>query len=225
HCENKNKRNSFKNRKWHLWMRFQCFNSKSKDKTGENMVKENKEQKSKLWVVLGILIPVIMLAIVVAALIFILDSDKGREKLSNVPVISTFISDDANGISKNDHSKSDKSSKDIAKQKEEIEELEREIASLEDIVDDQDKEIKKLEKSKEGKADNDDDEEEVDEVKQTASSFRKMDPEKAAKIVENLDKSTTIEELEKLSGDVRGGILAEMDAKKAAELTEGMINE
>src|SRR5699024_7509047 len=80
-CENKNKRNSFKNRKWHLWMRFQCFNSKSKDKTGENMVKENKEQKSKLWVVLGILIPVIMLAIVVAALIFILDSDKGREKL------------------------------------------------------------------------------------------------------------------------------------------------
>src|SRR5699024_1360836 len=93
-----------KNRKWHLWMRLQCFNSKSKDKTGENMVKENKEQKSKLWVVLGILIPVIMLAIVVAALIFILDSDKGREKLSNVPVISTFISDDANGISKNDRS-------------------------------------------------------------------------------------------------------------------------
>src|SRR5699024_10596672 len=88
-----------------------------------------------------------------------------------------------------------------------------------------DKEIKKLEKSKEGKADNDDDEEEVDEVKQTASSFRKMDPEKAAKIVENLDKSTAIEVLEKLSGDVRGGILAEMDAKKAAELTEGMINE
>ncbi|HLR22200.1 MAG TPA: hypothetical protein VK100_00640 [Pseudogracilibacillus sp.] len=189
------------------------------------MVKENKEQKSKLWVVLGILIPVIMLAIVVAALIFILDSDKGREKLSNVPVISTFISDDANGISKNDHSTSDKSGKVIAKQKEEIEELEREIASLEDIVDDQDKEIKKLEKSKEGKADNDDDEEEVDEVKQTASSFRKMDPEKAAKIVENLDKSTAIEVLEKLSGDVRGGILAEMDAKKAAELTEGMINE
>src|SRR5699024_1560601 len=183
------------------------------------------EQKSKLWVVLGILIPVIMLAIVVAALIFILDSDKGREKLSNVPVISTFISDDANGISKNDHSTSDKSGKVIAKQKEEIEELEREIASLEDIVDDQDKEIKKLEKSKEGKADNDDDEEEVDEVKQTASSFRKMDPEKAAKIVENLDKSTAIEVLEKLSGDVRGGILAEMDAKKAAELTDGMINE
>src|SRR5699024_12202641 len=82
----------------------------------------------------------------------ILDSDKGREKLSNVPVISTFISDDANGISKNDHSTSDKSGKVIAKQKEEIEELEREIASLEDIVDDQDKEIKKLEKSKEGKA-------------------------------------------------------------------------
>src|SRR5699024_7716272 len=162
--------------------------------------KENKEQKSKLWVVLGILIPVIMLAIVVAALIFILDSDKGREKLSNVPVISTFISDDANGISKNDHSTSDKSGKVIAKQKEEIE-------------DEQEKEIKKLEKSKEGKADNDDDEEEVDEVKQTASSFRKMDPEKAAKIVENLDKSTAIEVLEKLSGDVRGGILAEMDAK------------
>src|SRR5699024_9141013 len=224
-CENKNKRNSFKNRKWHLWMRFQCFNSKSKDKTGENMVKETKEQKSKLWVVLGILIPAIMLAILVAALILTIDSDKGREKLSNGPVISTFISDDDKGKSKNEHSTSDKSGKVIAKQKEEIEELEREIASLEDIVDDQDKEIKKLEKSKEGKADNDDDEEEVDEVKQTASSFRKMDPEKAAKIVENLDKSTAIEVLEKLSGDVRGGILAEMDAKKAAELTEGMINE
>lgn len=191
------------------------------------MVKENKEQKSKLWVILGILIPVIILAIVVAALIFILDSDTGREKLSNVPVISSFISDDTNDNGKNDHSTNDKSDKVIAKQKDEIEELEREIASLEDIVDDQDKEIKKLEKSKEEKSDsdNDDDEEEVDEVKQTASSFRKMDPEKAAKIVENLDKSTAIEVLEKLSGDVRGGILAEMDAKKAAELTEGMISE
>src|SRR5699024_5487114 len=121
-------------------MRFQCFNSKSKDKTGENMAKENKEQKSKLWIVLVILIPVIMLAIVVTEHIYMLDSDKRREKLSNVPVISTFMYDDANGISKNDHSTSDKSGKVIAKQKEEIEELEREIASLEDIVDDQDKE-------------------------------------------------------------------------------------
>src|SRR5699024_4830575 len=178
-------------------MRFQCFNSKSKDKTGENMVKENKEQKSKLWVILGILIPVFILAIVVAALILILDSDTGRKKLSNVPVISSFISDDTNDNGKNDHSTNDKSDKVIAKQKDEIEELEREITSLEDIVDDQDKEIKKLEKSKEEKSDNDDDEEEVDEVKQTASSFRKMDPEKAAKIVENLDKSTAIEVLEK----------------------------
>src|SRR5699024_8172541 len=109
-------------------------------------------------------IPVVMLAIVVAALIFILDSDKGREKLSNVPVISTFISDDANGISKNDHSTSDKSGKVIAKQTEEIEELEREIASLEDIVDDQDKDMRKLEKSKEGRADSDEGEGEGDEV-------------------------------------------------------------
>src|SRR5699024_11691133 len=104
---------------------------------------------------------------------------------------------DVKNKSKIDNYTSDKTEKVIDKKKEEIEELEREIASLEDIVDDQDKEIKKLEKSKEGKADNDDDEEEVDEVKQTASSFRKMDPEKAAKIVENLDKSTAIEVLEK----------------------------
>src|SRR5699024_5693316 len=108
--------------------------------------------------------------IVVAALIFILDSDKGREKLSNVPVISTFISDDANGISKNDHSTSDKSGKVIAKQKEEIEELEREIARLEDIVDDQDKEIKKLENRKERKRENEEDEEEDDEEQQTTST-------------------------------------------------------
>src|SRR5699024_3308928 len=134
-------------------------------------------------------------------------------------------SDDAHGISKNHHSTSDKSGIHIAKQEVEIEELERESASLEDIVDDQGQQSKKLETSTEGKADNDDDAEEVDEVKQKASSFRKMDTEKAAKIVENLDKSTAIEVLEKLFGDVRGGILAEMDAKKAAELTEGMINE
>src|SRR5699024_11587788 len=117
---------------------------------------------------------------------------KKRKKQSNKIVIYTNINNETKEINKKDHSKSDKTGKVIAKKKEEIEELEREIASLEDIVDDQDKEIKKLEKSKEGKADNDDDEEEVDEVKQTASSFRKMDPEKAAKIVENLDKSTAI---------------------------------
>ena len=50
-----------------------------------------------------------------------------------------------------------------------------------------------------------------------------MEPEKAAGIVGSMDKTTAINVLQELSGDVRGGILAEMEPKKAAEIMEGML--
>lgn len=190
------------------------------------MVKEKTEKKSKIWVILGILIPVIILAILAASLFLILDSEKAKEALSDVPVISSILPVSDDKSDDNDSQDTDDGANDVAtQQKEEIEELEREIASIEEIVDDKDKEIKKLEKSLEDDDIDAADEEVVDEVKQTAGSFRKMDPEKAAGIIENMEKSTAIDILNELSGNVRGGILAEIESKKAAELTEGMMND
>ena len=197
--------------------------SKSKHRTGETMAKENKQPKNKLGLLFAVLIPLLLAIVAVVVVLFLVDD----EKLSNIPIISSLVPDEA---AKQDQAALDKAKERITDQQDEIEDLNQEIDSLESIIDEQKQDIKKLEKKSEEKNEKtsgDDEEglsEEEQEVKQVAGSFRKMDPEKAAGIVNNMDKQMAIDVIEQLSGDVRGGILAEMEAKKAAELTEGMLN-
>lgn len=115
----------------------------------------------------------------------------------------------------------------IQNQAEEIDVLNQEIQHLENMLDDLELEIEKLEnknKSEEALLEGSDLSNE-EELKQVAASFRKMDPESAAQIIQNLDQSNAIAILSSLSGDVRGNILAEMEPGKAAQITAAMMNQ
>jgi|SRR5699024_9213693 len=195
-------------------------------KIGEIMVKENKKKKLNpfLFFIFAVVIPLIIVGVITVVILSIAGFDTFgwmKEKGSTMPVVSSFV------MSKEDEeieNKLGKANETIELQKEEMNELTNEIASMEGIIDELEMEIKRLEnRTVDDENDNENDAEINDEVKQASASFRKMDPEKAATIIQNLDKNMAVQILSKLSGDVRGNILAEMEPKNAAELTEEMM--
>ena len=115
----------------------------------------------------------------------------------------------------------------IQNQAEEIDVLNQEIEHLESIIDDLELDIEKLEnknKSEEALLE-DSDLSDEEELKQVASSFRKMDPESAAQIIQNLDQTNAIAILSNLSGDVTRKYFSRNGAEKAAEITAAMMNQ
>ncbi|HLR72494.1 MAG TPA: hypothetical protein VK085_13820 [Pseudogracilibacillus sp.] len=189
-------------------------------------MKENKKKKLNpfLFFIFAVVIPLIIVGVITVVILSIAGFDTFgwmKEKGSTMPVVSSFV------MSKEDEeieNKLGKANETIELQKEEMNELTNEIASMEGIIDELEMEIKRLEnRTVDDENDNENDAEINDEVKQASASFRKMDPEKAATIIQNLDKNMAVQILSKLSGDVRGNILAEMEPKNAAELTEEMM--
>jgi len=210
-------------------MKFQSNNLQLKK--GENMAKENLENKEKrnpiLFFLFAVVIPLLIvsvIAVVILSLVGVDVSGWAKEKGSNIPVVSSFVeSEEEEQL----QAQLDRANETIELQVDEIDELNKEIDSLEAIREDLQLEITRLEnrnQSEEGLLEESDETEVVDEMKQAASSFRKMDPENAAQIVQNLDQATAVAILTNLSGDVRGAILAEMEPNQAAELVEALTN-
>src|SRR5690625_616730 len=196
-------------------------------KTGENMAKENKLKKEKkgnriVWFIFAIVIPVIIALFIAVLGLSIAGIDvvgSMKEKASTVPVVSSFVkTDEDKALEK----QLEKANETIETQKEEITELTKEVKSQEEIIHDLELDITRLEnrnKSEENLAgDSNTEGSDMEEVKKVASSFRKMEPEKAAKIIQNLEKNIAVDVLANLSGEVRGNILAEMEPKIAADL-------
>ncbi|MEI3604598.1 hypothetical protein SPD48_02750 [Pseudogracilibacillus sp. SE30717A] len=191
------------------------------------MVKKNKEKKQTsnpiLLFFFAIVIPfVVIIGIALFTLPFLGEDVQNWIKEKNIPVVSSLVSSKEDKQMENKLNKADET---IVTQREEIEDLNKEIDSLEGIIADLEMDIKRLENRTESEAETViSAEQEEEEIKQTAASFRKMDPEKAAPIIQNLDKNIAVPILANLSGDVRGAILAEMEPKQAAELTKEMMN-
>lgn len=196
-----------------------------KFKIGENMAKAKNEKKTNpiLLFLFAIVIPVIIVLVIAVFGLSLAGIDVvgwAKDKGSNVPVVSHFIKTDEE---KSLEQKLTRANETIEVQKEEIDDLKKEIESLESIVDDLELDVTRLENrhTNEGSLTTDESPK-ADEIKQAASSFRKMDEEKAANIVQNLERNTAVAILSSLSGDVRGGILAEMEPQAAAEIMEAM---
>lgn len=190
---------------------------------------KHKEGKKNLftWIIFAVLLPLLITVIIAVFIMNLAGMDVGgwtKDKLANVPGFSNVIKTNEN---RDLEAKWLDAEEKNTEQQEMISDLEKEVESLEGIVDDLETDLKKAKKRQENEEKDGEDPTELeapdDELKQAAASFRKMDAEKAAGIVGKLDEQTAIQILTALPGEVKGNILAEMDAEKAAKLMEAMI--
>ena len=191
-------------------------------------VKNNRERRNPLvWLLFAIVIPLMIVFVLLFFVLQIAGVNPGgwmKDTLSNTPAVSKL------GISSEDkdaNKKAERANKVIEDQKEEINDLTREIESLEDINAQLEMDIKKLENRTSSKTDSNTPDEKKDskddEVKDVASSFQKMDPDKAANIIENMQQDMAVAVLNELSGKVRGNILGEMNPELAANIMGEMM--
>lgn len=195
------------------------------------MAKQNKSIEGKtnpfIWFLFAIVVPLIVAVIITVIILLVAGVNVGdwvKKTGSKIPVVSTVIKTDEE---KNLEKQNAEATQTINKQNEEIAQLTDEIESLQTINEELEQEIVKLEKANENNTSKEPDEETetVNMVKQASTSFKDMDPEKAAPIFQSLEKSSAVSILKELSNDVRGEILAEMDPELAAELTELLMDQ
>ena len=192
-------------------------------------VKEENKKKTNpiLWILFAIVIPLMVVSVIAVFVLSLVGVDVTgwmKEKGSNIPVVSSLVTTDEE---KDLQRQLEQANETIESQAEEIEALNQEIEHLEGIIEDLELEMERIENRNESEESllEDSDLTDEEEIKRVASSFRKMDPEDAAQIIQNLDQTNAIAILSNLSGDVRGDILAEMEPRQAAEIMTAMMNQ
>ncbi|MFC2950107.1 MotE family protein [Virgibacillus sediminis] len=110
----------------------------------------------------------------------------------------------------------------IADKDEEIEQLNEEISGLEFDLAQLKQEILQLEKNQERQP-SQNEEAGGDNADDISKSFRNMDEDQAAAIMESMETSSAVLILEDLSSKERGRILGEITPERAAELTQLMM--
>lgn len=192
-------------------------------------VKEENKKKTNpiLWTLFAIVIPLMIVSVIAVFVLSLVGVDVTgwmKEKGSNIPVVSSLVTTDEEKDLKRQLEQANET---IESQAEEIEALNQEIEHLEGIIEDLELEMERIENRNESEESllEDSDLTDEEEIKRVASSFRKMDPESAAQIIQNLDQTNAIAILSNLSGDVRGDILAEMEPRQAAEIMTAMMNQ
>lgn len=194
------------------------------------MADYTKTKKNKinpfLWFLIAIVIPVVF-AVILAYIIFSMagvDATKWvKDKMSAVPVVSSFVTTEE----EKDLEKQNEKLKISIKEKEtEIEQLIEDVGNLEGVIDQLEKEVLKLEKKNTDNNGLDDDEEQNDDMslRQMSQTFKDMDPEQAALIIQRLKNESAVPILNTLSNKVRGKIFEEMEPDQAAELTQLLID-
>lgn len=192
-------------------------------------VKEENKKKTNpiLWILFAIVIPLMVVSVIAVFVLSLVGVDVTgwmKEKGSNIPVVSSLVTTDEE---KDLQRQLEQANETIESQAEEIEALNQEIEHLEGIIEDLELDMERIENRNESEESllEDSDLTDEEEMKRVASSFRKMDPESAAQIIQNLDQTNAIAILSNLSGDVRGDILAEMEPRQAAEIMTAMMNQ
>lgn len=189
---------------------------------------ENKRMNPVLWFLFAIIIPLIVL---ITLIIFILSiagfnvMDWAKDKANDIPVVSSILKEDeeqpaAHGNEKQLQAK-------ITSMDAEIEALNQNVEDKESTIEQLKHDLAKLENSsaiKESSPDAEEDEPENSPTKTVAGSFKDMDKEQAALIIQGLDKDTAVSILKEVSNKVRGSILEAMEPKAAAALTQLFIN-
>lgn len=193
-------------------------------------VKKDKKNKMNplLWFLVAIVIPIffaLILAYVIFSIAGVNVSGWIKDKTADMPVVSSMLLSEEEQDLKRRNEKLKTSVEDKDK---EIEQLNQSIEDLEETIDGLEKEMLKLEKNSTNSEEDDDEVEEDDEgmtTKQIAGSFKDMEPEQAALIIQRLDQETAVSILTAMSNKVRGHVLEAMDAEQAANLTKELVSE
>ena len=186
--------------------------------------KENK-MNPFLWFFFAIIVPLLVAITLAFIIITVTGFDAWgwvKSTGKNIPVISSLIP-------------ADEDEKQVALEKEQAElalkEKEQEIEYLLAENDDLKTQVKqmeqkqaKLEKSLKTNRDTEEiKENESVKVEQFVGSFKDMGAEQAAQIIENMNEASALSLLDEMPNKVRGKILEAMDPKKAADLTQKLI--
>ncbi len=174
------------------------------------------------WFVLVILIPLIfaiMLSLIVATIAGVNVFEAAQKYSSQIPVISSIIPD------QDEKESSEAGSPEL---KAELEDKKAQIQSLQNELTSKDKTIEELNSklsdlTNQLAAKNESKQERDQLLKKISTSFKKMDAEKAARIIANLDQNVAISLLESLPDEERGLIFAEMNPEQAANLTSAFV--
>lgn len=204
---------------------------------------EEKKKNPILWVIFAVIIPVTLAIVIITVGLSFAGINVGgwvKDKASNIPIVSSVIKTDSE---KQLELELTNKNEEIDELYDRIEEYRREIDSMESIIDDLEIDVEKARNSEKvdkelSSNDEADDKKRKDadssksdekeltegaEVKKAAASYRKMDPEKAAPIIEEMKNKDAVAILTALPPEARGNILAEMETKKAATLTKEMM--
>jgi flagellar motility protein MotE (MotC chaperone) len=183
---------------------------------------EKKKMNPFLRLLFAVIIPVmaaISILLIVLHLAGVDVTGWAEEQTGNIPVLSSFITDEEE--TKTDNGQLQEK---IAQKDEEIDLLNEEIRELEKTIERLNQDILKLEhRNEEDTASQVEPEEENDTPSSISSSFKDMDPEQAALIIQNMERDTASFILQEVSNKVRGGILEAMDPEIAADLTQLLI--
>lgn len=173
------------------------------------------------WFLLVILVPfvfAIMLGLIIMTIAGVNVFDKAQQIGSNIPVISSVIPKDEASLEEQQlELKAELENKTAL-----VNQLEGDIASKEKTIENLNSKIAELTTQLSEKDDQKKNREEV--LQKLSTSFKEMEPDEAARIMENLDQNVAISVLEKLPDKERGLIFAEMNPEQAANLTSAFVN-
>lgn len=196
------------------------------------MAKIEQEEKKKmnpiLWTLFAIIIPLIIVIVIISIILGIAGFnviDWAKEKGSEIPVISNFVSTDEE---RDASQELERMTTALNSRDEEIEQLNVQISDLEANVTDLEQEILRKEQiidssdtvnAEKEPAETD------DRIKEVAKTYEEMKSANAAAILELMEQDEVITILQEMPNDVRGNILQAMDAEKAAKITKLLMNE
>lgn len=190
---------------------------------------EKKKMNPILWFLFAIVIPVSIVLVIIFVILSLAGFnvlDWTREKGSELPVVSNFVSSPEEVAIEEEISRLEE---ELEMKDEEIEQLEFTIDELEDEIVHLEQEISSQEEIianfEAGETDEEDGEEtDNDSLSEMAKTFEEMKAKGAAQILENMTEEEVVIIMRELPNDVRGAILEAMDAEIAASIAAQLMN-
>ncbi|HEY4601557.1 MAG TPA: hypothetical protein VIG73_09860 [Cerasibacillus sp.] len=187
--------------------------------------KENK-MNPLVWFFFAIIVPLIVAITLAFIIIAVTGFDAWgwvKSTGKNIPVISSLIPADEN--EKREALEKEQTELVLKEKEQEIEDLLLENNDLKAQIKQMKQKQAKLEKSIETNLESRNlKEDDTNQVDQFVGAFKDMKAEQGAQIIENMNEESALSLLKKMPNKVRGKILEAMDSKKAAILTEKLID-
>ncbi|WP_138414831.1 magnesium transporter MgtE N-terminal domain-containing protein [Aquibacillus sediminis] len=187
-----------------------------------NSVGKEKNKAGVFQWFLVIVIPLlfaIVLAIIILSVAGVDVKKHAENYANNVPFISGIVTTNDEKIYEQQQ---EKLNDQLKEKNEEIRQLNGQIQAKDGTIDDLNAEVDQLNEELTQQTQANEDRDEL--VQEIATSFKEMDPEAAAPIINSLDNELSLLILKSVSSQERGQILSEMAPEDAAQLTNNLLN-